>query len=315
MTDNIRSQLHHCLEDIDRGIANLSNDPVRRAEIVVARGVLAAAARLPHYVFEHELVELVRDHSIQKTVDAMFEAGVARLPYPAMSLELWGGSMARVFVVARATDTQTEFELVSITYVTDRHAMTSPLECLVAYLSEAEYRASDLPQTTDLKYGPPINGGGWRIKYHRSHVGQRRQEEQREIIAALATLNFALVMSHVGGLRRETIDPARLNRARVKSGKTHAVPTHVVVRIGHVYDRAGRVTGVTAEARRSMPIHMRAGYVRNQQHGEQWRTEHPELVHMPFFASDHHPALIPPVLVNYYNNESLPLPLPKSVRL
>lgn len=127
-------------------------------------------------------------------------------------------------------------------------------------------------------------------------------------------LMVAYMLTNITGLEREVVDARKLNKHRLAKGK-HAIPTHSVVRIGHVYNSAGQRVNITSANRRSIPVHMRAAHTRWQHHGPKWMEEHPELACLPGNTVDGHRVLIDAVLVNYKDGTDLRTPLPRMVRM
>ena len=111
-----------------------------------------------------------------------------------------------------------------------------------------------------------------------------------------ASLGIALLMLNIQGVEKEVIEPTKLNRQRKASGKP-GIPTHTVMRIGHVYDHNGNRVGLGAG--RTMPVHMRAGHTRRQHYGEGNTLE--KIV------------FIPPVLVNFKPGERPEVRQPKRI--
>lgn len=238
---------------------------------------LKGMTRLPHFVIDPEISYLFRSGQAQQSVWAMFEADVAKLPYPALLVEMFTGKPWRYFI-----------------QIVEAPEPSSFLVTLVEYVNGAIWPNDFLAQFTFA--GGGNNGNDrpiWKIVYN----DKKRDDLNRQGAAAIM---IALLMSHTSGLERETIEPNKLNKARKRNGKSQ-IPTHVIIRIGHVYDRDGKRVAINESNRRSISIHMRAGHTRRQHYGPQ--NSQTKIV------------WIPPVLVNYKDGSELPLPKPRLVKL
>jgi len=218
----------------------------------------AHCATLPHYVIDPTLTELLARSDVQASVRAMVEAGIARLPFAEMLLELPGAGDLRHFVVL--AETAGQFTATCGALKGEQVAEVSPPYRLE--LRDAEIRVN----------------------------ADRRSHEAWMYISAMA-LGVALLMLNIQGVEKEIIAPVKLNKSRVASGKL-SIPTHSVMRIGHVYDSDGNRVGMGTG--RQMPVHMRAGHARRQHYGEGNLLE--KIVY------------IPPVLVNFKPGESVKVP-------
>jgi hypothetical protein len=81
------------------------------------RDWLESFAALPLYVIDKELIDLFNEkHAIENTVRAMYEAGVADLPFPHVCIELWGGLNWRYFISLFSKDNDGAFTAGLIEY-------------------------------------------------------------------------------------------------------------------------------------------------------------------------------------------------------
>lgn len=218
----------------------------------------ARCETLPHYVVDTSLVELLSRSDIQQSVTAMVEADIARLPFGEMLLELDAGDNVRHFVVL--TEKAGQFEAACGALKGEEAAEVSP------------------PYRLELKDAE--------IRVHTTV----RSHEAWMYVSAMA-LGVALLMLNIQGVEKEIIEPSRLNKQRKALGKPK-VPTHTVMRIGHVYDQNGNRVGYGSG--RTMPVHMRAGHARRQHYGEGNTLE--KIVY------------IPPVLVNFKPGDAVKQP-------
>jgi hypothetical protein len=87
------------------------------------------------------------------------------------------------------------------------------------------------------------DGWGWTCRWDSDVIDRNR----RVLIPLGFATMLSVMMAHVSGFVRETVDPKKLNKARAANGK-HAIPTHTVLRIGHVYNSAGQKVKVTVSS-------------------------------------------------------------------
>jgi len=209
--------------------------------------LLREMATVPHYVVDDSLNTVMQSDSVGQSITAMIAAGVCRLPYPRLLVEFSLG-VGRAFVLLQE----------SAGVLQARQAVLHGAVCAVA------------PAAATLSFtGDGVSVDGFMHK----HEG---------VYAAFAAF-CALMMLNTRGIAKELIEPNRLNAKRLVAGRI-AVPRHTVVRVGTVYARDGKIAG-SGKTGRSMPVHLRAGHVREQRYGENWEKTRP--------------IYIEPVLVNY----------------
>jgi hypothetical protein len=188
--------------------------------------------KLPHYVIDSSLTELLARSDVQQSVAAMVEADIAHLPFEELLIEMDGGSDVRYFVIM--TETAGGFRASVGVMHSDRAAEVS----LHAY--DLTIEQVEIKVRTDL----------------RSH-------EAWMYVAAMA-LGISLLMLNIQGVEKAVVEAKKLNKQRTASGKP-SIPQHTLMRIGHVYDQNGERVGLGAG--RTMAVHMRAGHARRQHHG------------------------------------------------
>lgn len=194
-------------------------------------------ARLPHYVVDPSLVDLLTRGDVQASINAMVEANIAHLPFEKMLIEFETGTTnVRCFVILAEHHDAFRAEMAVIHKDGAAEVDTHPFRLALGD------RAISVEEPTRL-----------------AHETWMRS-------SALA-LTIALLMLNIQGIEKELIKPTRLNRQRTALGKP-SVPTHTVMRIGHVYDSEGNRHNLNGGSGRVMPVHMRAGHARHQHYGE-----------------------------------------------
>lgn len=199
----------------------------RLAEIGVDDSLLALMQGAPKFVVAPDLMEILGRDDVQRSILAMVEADIARLPYPRLVVEFSVDPAVRRFVLLEESAEGFTARLALL--AGDRLASVSVSSVLVR-----------------------LSAAGFKVDRH---------ADQKEGMAAALAVTIALLMLNIRGVRKDVIEVERLNRQRLRTGKP-AVPGHTVVRIGTIYDRSGRAAG-EAPGRR-MPVHLRAGHARMQ---------------------------------------------------
>ena len=297
------TKLHDCLSSFSRpstkrlkGSANDTSE---------TEGFLRGFADLPHIVLHEGLLKDLALTPLLKSVTAMQQAGVLHLPYPRMALELWAGMPTeRAFLILEELDHSGRFKGTMLQWMQED---TGPKGVAYSFsyltLMELQWTRDETRPGTDAdQHGFSVTG---------ETKGGELDFQVNAILAGRAAL-IACAMTFIAGLEREEVECSRLNKHRQRSGKP-SIPTHSILRIGHVYDSSGRKVAINDGNRRTMAIHMRAAHVRHQHHGAEWLAQHPEEAAKPTTTADTHLVLIPAVLVNYRDGTDLAKPLPKVV--
>lgn len=285
------TQLPHCAEHV-RTLPPWRGHPSAAPTVAGndLQTLFEAFIEMPLYIMDHSIDELFRSGQAQRSVSEMFKADVAKLPFPELLVECWDGSRVRHFVSLKQLDDDPQFFYAVITWEGGPNGGIWMEQCA----------AGGISWRPELEVEGHL--GVWELRSEgmRGATPDAKDKDYVQRVAAFA-LNFALLMSHVAGLEREVIEtPPKLHKARVRSGKPSVAKYHLV-RIGHVYDKAGNKVAITEGNRRTMPVHMRSGHIRNQPYGPGRELRKP--------------IWIAPVLVNYEDGSPLPLPKPKVVRL
>lgn len=213
-------------------------------ELAPDEDFLVRCSKLPHYVIDKSLADLLTRGDVRSSINAMIEADIARLPFPEMVLEVDTGA-ARSFVLLE--EYQDHFRARMAVMRGDEALEVDPDAI------EIELGAEAMQVTTKL--------------------GRTHQTWMR---TAGVCLGIALLMLNIQGVEKEIIEVTRLNRSRQASGKP-SVPGHTLMRIGHVYDRNGNRQGLGTG--RHMAVHLRAGHARRQHHGEGYALT--KIVYIP----------------------------------
>jgi hypothetical protein len=196
------------------------------------------AANGRHYVITDNLLAALTRDDVQRSIGALIEANMARLPFPTMLVEFSITPGVTRFVWLRE--------------------VAGGLEALTAMLAGA---MATMPVQAALV---TIVDGGLRVERH---------ADERDGQAVALGAAFALLMLNIKGVEKQHIDPVRLNQARLAVGRA-PVPAHVLMKIGVVYDRHGRpVAGGGLKV-----VYLRAGHMRQQAVGPGWKDHKPVYI-------------------------------------
>lgn len=193
-------------------------------------------ASKPHYVVDRRLTEMFAREDVARSITAVIEAGLARLPFPELVVEFDAEDSVRRFVLLRESPGQVQFEASIITL--NGPALTVTRE--------------------------PTTIGIARFPVPGFQVGHSSGSELDRLAAVFAAA-VAMLMLNIQGIDKELIEPRALNAQRVAKGRP-AIPRHTLLRIGTIIDSHGNQARFTDG--RHMPLHLRAGHVRHQACGK-----------------------------------------------
>lgn len=269
-------------------------DLLRRKDGYLKEEPAKLFGEFPPYVISPRIREMFEVNDLLKMAQAMIAAGKDQLPFPTTVIELWEGSPWRECFAVQNIG-QGRYAIVQWLFGILPPADNYPPNLIPGQLATSNATSDDYVMLA-------FSDKGWTCNRN-----MEKNRDEREIVEhCLQGLVLALLINNMPQLERHHVDPVKLNKARVRSGKS-PISSHTVIRLGYVYDREGRKVPLT-EANRTMPIHLRAGHMRNQPHGDAYRAAHPEV------QGDSHPVWIPPILVNYKDGDAVPVPKPRIVR-
>ena len=241
MNGPIRSKLHQLLEAAEKQPRSL-----RLGKEVDAS--LNALKSSPLYIFSPETTELlISSEASDRSIKALAKMKLMHLPYPKMTAQFRGARAASEF-----------------TYFINLQEHDQRPGCFVGVTSWLHDPSQDCGISLfKINY----DEAGFEVEVLDSATGIREAEAKMAVVG----LRLAVLMTHLSGLEREVMPaPEKLNKKRVASGKP-AIQAASYVHIARVYDREGRAHNYS-EVHRIMPIHMRAGHIRNARTGK-GRTE------------------------------------------
>ena len=232
---------------------------------------LTMTARAAHYVLEPRLLALVdHEQSIMQSVNALIEAGIHDLPFDPILIEFARDDASIDMHCACWVRLQT-----TPLYPLNRYDEGSepPEGSVYAYplqlvrfggKLDSEFLISldpaspmfvtfDPRRDTPYKVVVPIVADDEEDTNSKNKLGH-------DIVNAMAA---AMLMLNTRGVAREVVSTGQMNKVRAKTGK-RPIGEYTTLKIGVIYDRHGREHVATG---RHMPVHWRAGHVRQQPYG------------------------------------------------
>lgn len=207
---------------------------------------LHAIATKPHYVIDRRLTEMFSREDVAKSITAVIEADVARLPYSELVVEFEAEEPVRRIVWLREES-------------------GNQIDATVIALNAGVLTVTQNPVAISIAQIPVpgfvVNAGA---------------ASDLDKLAAVFAAAVALLMLNIQGIDKELVTTEALNKARAARGKP-SIPRHTILRIGTIIDRLGNKVGYGDG--RHMPLHLRAGHVRHQAHGPKM-TER-KLIYIP----------------------------------
>lgn len=185
------------------------------------------------YFVDNEVVQVITRGDAWKSIRALVDAGLMKLPFSPLMIEYNATDKFRWFILLE--DKGDHFKAQAVF----RHVSTET----------TVFSSRDVRVTLDNKQF--------------QCDGIRTDQDANAIVCAIC---MALLFLNTKGIEKQVRQHDGLNKARAKKGKS-SVPPYTTIRIGTVYDRDGKGTKVAEGTGRTMPVHLRAAYTRAQHFG------------------------------------------------
>lgn len=186
------------------------------------------------YYVDNEVVEVITHGSAWKSVKALVDADMLKLPFSPMLIEFSATEKFRWFILLEDKGDHFKSEAVYLHFPTGKTVWTA--RDITVKLDEQQFNVSGVTHDNDAH-------------------------------AIVCAVTMATLFLNTKGIEKKVVTPEALNKARARKGKV-PVPTVTTIRIGTIYDRSGMAHRQTEGATgRRMPVHLRAGHARQQHHG------------------------------------------------
>lgn len=234
-------------------------------------------SKLPKFVVDSNLLELVMSEGYDKSLVAMRKAGVFRLPFPAMLIEFdYHGNRWIIFLRDnQAKDVEFPWEEGSIASMeasgnpNATQFAKSPIFGMVFSIhsdGDGEYAVMSASVTSvdiEDREGVPFVGlSSQSMEFFPSgdklndFVKKTWMKDGAFIFRAMAA---AMLIFHTGGVAKEVIECSKMNKKRILNNKI-PIPTHTRLHIGKVYRSSKSEQSDDYIPRRSPKPHWRRGY-------------------------------------------------------
>lgn len=238
------------------------------------RGVVRLMSKLPKFVIDDELMDLVRTEDFQRSILDMQKAGVLRLPYPALTVEFkkpYGTALVMIRDNAFKDRLSWEADVSE-----DNSAFWSRPFYGIPLRIETDKNGEYLVISPGVVSINVTDNGGdpWLEMVAQGHdileaspalsklIKDVYQKDGALIWHALAA---AFLVLRTNGVKQEVVECSKINRKRVGSNK-EPIPRHTIVSIGKVY-RSNSGSASDAYTRRSPRPHWRCGHLKHVHFG------------------------------------------------
>lgn len=241
--------------------------------------------QLPKFVIDAELMQLARDKDYLNSLTDMKKAGVLRLPFPAMIVEFESatniqsapGGYCHYIAVLRDQQAEGLQPWEPEGFVGSAPA-TNKMFYGFAFRLQRDENGEYLVLSPSISFVEPedrdgepwvgVGSQGWLetkpyslpLTQALDNVVSATYEKDAGVVWH-ALIGAALLMN-TAGIKKEVIEPTKLNRRRQQQNKP-LIPRHTYIRIGHVYKHDNSTQAEAYEPRRSPRPHWRRGHIRN----------------------------------------------------
>lgn len=235
---------------------------------------MSSMNQMPRFIIDSELISMTADPSFHLSIRDMERAGVLRLPYPEMFVELTPDAVTTQIVmlidmkqrgrdvddvIRKSLGDVIDFDLYPFMTMTFTHAKATPnsMECI-----------GIPPCTVFLGMDPDVDPPSLRsVAVKNMLLGDHPMVDyavsttKMQLSGAGVTALFcATLLMSTEGVERETITAGNLNRRRTSRGDP-AIPDHTYIHVGRVYQGSSN-DSEKYDARKSPRPHWRRGHLR-----------------------------------------------------
>lgn len=232
--------------------AKVVRDP---SQIATASLFFEQVSRHPRFVFDADLVRMSMTDEVAQSALDMVEAGVFRLPFPEISVE-----------IVNPDQNVRDFYIVTLEQPAYSTRITSTIACMTERSNPPFVMVLELLFETSFEKGPD-----GKLMFDTRVRGDEHLINNDDAMAPyLKAKNVAIVCATVVlqtlGLRRVTVDAPKLSRARVARGRAPIVP-YTRITIGKVYRGADHDESDEYVPGKSPRPHWRRGHTRRYHYG------------------------------------------------
>ena len=261
MSSPIRTRIHILASNVDPKTNQFGRDNK------IVQDMMKAAS----FVIDRDVVALVNREDAKKSVKALVEAGLWKLPFNPMVIEY-------------ETDGGPEGKAHSFVYLYEKGEDIIGRVVLMELGNFTAMCAIDEMTARILNKEIMVDAGRYEKQSNPAH--------KLFLHTFAVSVHLALLMLNTKGIEKEVVHvPPSFNKKRVAKGRA-SIPSHTVVHIGTIYRRDGSAIKRDGHGGWHMPMHWRCGYTRRQHFGK--NREEEKMVY------------IPPCIVNFKPDEDTP---------
>jgi hypothetical protein len=267
------------------------------------RDVRRILSGVAHYVADPKIVKLAGSDAAMATFDAMTKAGIRNLPFDPILIEFAAQNSGTTKTVHSFVRLQTK-PIVPGRFWDSAGVDHSDEVDIYAYVVQYQNDSVDreniyvasLPCEVPIAVTFAEDGRAFVVKIAadvmdagESDTNPLMKMEYTMHLVVAEAMSIAMLMLNTKGIEHVPVSMAKLNKARAKNaGRNHfPISDYTVLRVGHVYDANGEAHSLAGSGRH-MPVHWRAGHVRNVPYGPHGAAVRPTRL-----------RYIPPCLVNF----------------
>ena len=300
--------MHTAIGRLFEALANQTYDsPNNTNEIELSQAIrLILTNDVPHYVTDEKVLKLIGSEKVQRGFAAMVRAGIRGLPFDPILIEF--RDPAHIFGATSFVRLQSK--PLRPLQLTMRESIRGDIYGYPVALSDdprfekgvgyiISTLASDDPVIVDFDAPEDRPDQPYVVYVGHGKTDIDEKGKQQLGLDVAEAMSIAMLMLNTRGIEKVHVDTGRLNKARAKgSVKKPPIPSYTVIQIGHVYDRHGNAHSVSGTGR-TMPVHWRAGHIRQQRVGPRVGRKEDRPVK---------PVFIHPILVNFEGEGPIPVP-------
>lgn len=244
----------------------------------------------PIYVVDKDAIELLKRADCAAAIQAMREAGILRLPYPKIVVEIHTERGSPATIINRGPEiTKSLAPEYSATeniaeFVVLEEVPTASGNFGVISSYGFVYTKSTIAGVCPQAIAMELKDNAIEMTYSKDIDGKTLEVVSHVTILAL---NVALVLMNMTGIEREHESHPKLNKAREKTGK-QAIPDYTYLKIGHVQRSDGSRVKYNSGDVRTMPMHVRSAHTRRQHYGT--NNELTKIIYVPSVIVNFNPG-------------------------
>lgn len=218
------------------------------------------------YVIDHAVLELLTRADVGKSIAAVIEAGIARLPVSPMLIEFSPMQGYTDFVLLEEDPVEKPDQLATSLNVWV--GVMYPDNSAIIYDYSLPYGiGKDTLTIPDIQMTYTFAELANLTPAKKNEIESTDAQVKNFIQSGIIALELAFLMLNTKGIEKQVIEVPNLNKARIRKGRT-PIQRHSIIHIGTIYRRDGSaIRGDFGATGRHMPMHLRQAHTRRQHYG------------------------------------------------